>query len=59
MCEDLFSQYKEKNIDIFNIQRELKVKYPKAKIDSCIQIADLELDINVFIKGSTNTTDFQ
>jgi len=59
ICQDLFDKYKKKNIDIFNIQREFEMKYPKTKIDNCIQITDLDLEVNINIKGSTNTTDFK
>jgi len=59
MCKNLFSEYKEKNIDIFNLQRDFEMRYPRRKIDNCLQIAELELDVNVNIKGSTITKNFK
>jgi spore germination protein KC len=59
MCEKLFAEYKEKNIDIFNVQREFEMKYPKLKIENCLQLTDLQLEATVNIKGSTNATDFK
>ncbi len=59
ICKKLFSDYKEKDIDIFNIQREFNIRYPKSKIDNCLKITELELDTNVNIKGSNDTKNFQ
>ena len=59
ICEELFYEYKKKNIDIFNLQRDFEMKYPRSKIDNCLKIAELELDIKVATKGSTITTDFE
>jgi len=59
ICENLFSKYQKKNIDIFNLQRDFEMRYPKKKTDNSFQITQLDLDINVIIKGSTITTDFK
>lgn len=59
ICEKLFYDYKKKNIDILNIQREFEMRYPKYSVDNCIEVTDLDLELDVNIKGSPNTTDFE
>ncbi|MBC8062796.1 MAG: hypothetical protein H7Y18_19360 [Clostridiaceae bacterium] len=51
ICKNLFNDYNKKNIDIFNLQREFEIKYPKRKIDNCLQISELELESKVVIRG--------
>jgi spore germination protein KC len=59
ICKKLFDDYKEKNIDIFNIEREMKMKYPRVNIKDCMKITELEIEANVDIKGSTEIMNFQ
>lgn len=56
---ELFNKYKEKDINIFEIQRDFDRLYPKAKIENTLAITELEVVVNVFIEGSTDIMDFR
>lgn len=51
--EELFKNYREKNIDIFGITRLLQEKYPDLKIDDILTKTKLKTDVNVIIEGSS------
>jgi Ger(x)C family germination protein len=59
ICTKLFDDYKEKDVDIFNLQRELQKKYPRLKINDYLKITELDIDVNVDINGSAQTTNFE
>jgi len=50
----LFEEFKGKDLDIFNIKRELEMKYPSAKIEEPLKKAELKIYPQVTIEGSSN-----
>lgn len=56
---EVFEKYKNQNIDIFDIDEELRSKYPKLKIEDPIKITELEIEVNEKIEGSSDVTDFK
>ncbi|WP_461204290.1 Ger(x)C family spore germination protein [Clostridium sp. DL1XJH146] len=57
-CYDIFEEYKEKNIDLFNIKEELHRKYPKEKFEDVISSTELVVNVDVKIRFSNDTLDF-
>ncbi len=49
----LFEEFKGKDLDIFNIKRELEMKYPNINIDSPLKKAELKIYPEVVIEGSS------
>lgn len=58
-CTDFFNEYKKKGIDIFEIQDEFQRKYPNENVNNAISITKLDLEVNVNIDDSQDTTDFR
>ncbi|AOY75169.1 Ger(x)C family spore germination protein [Clostridium formicaceticum] len=58
-CHRLFNAYKKKGIDIFQVQEIFKRKYPRIDIDNVIEVAELEIQVNHHLQGSTNILDFK
>jgi spore germination protein KC len=54
---EMFEQYKNKNIDIFNVKEELERKYPKSNIDKPMEKTDLEVNVSVEVEGSSTKLD--
>lgn len=52
-CMQLFHDYKEKGIDVFDIQEEFDRRYPSYKDYTIITSTDLEVEANVTIHGTT------
>lgn len=57
-CYQIFEEYKEKDIDIFDITEELERKYPKAEIGDVIGKTDLFVDVKVEIESGNDDLDF-
>jgi Ger(x)C family germination protein len=57
-CMELFNEYKDKGLDIFDIQEEFERKYPDAKNDNVITITELEIQTDVDIEGTTTSKSF-
>ena len=57
-CYQLFEEYKEKGIDIFDITEELERKYPKVKIDNIIKNTELLVEVKVNIESANDDLDF-
>jgi germination protein, Ger(x)C family len=57
-CTRIFEEYKKKNLDIFNISDDFDRKYPREKIDDVLSKAQLEVEVHVYVEGSSDTTDF-
>lgn len=59
-CEKLFNEWKEKGIEIFKITSmfERAYKGEKLEVEDIIEITDLEVNIKVYIEGSTDVMDF-
>lgn len=55
---ELFDEYKDKGIDIFDIQEEVFRKYPDEEIKNVMKITKLTLNVDVKIKFSNDTKDF-
>lgn len=49
----LFNFYKEKDVDVFGIERFIEEKYPNANLECPLNNADVEVDINLIIDGSS------
>ncbi|AKL97117.1 spore germination B3 GerAC family protein [Clostridium aceticum] len=58
-CHRLFNEYKEKGIDLFDVQEIFKRKYPRMDIDNVIEVTQLEMQVNHHLKGSTDVLDFR
>lgn len=56
---DLFYKFKDKGIDIYNVQRLFEERYPREKIKDVLAITEFEVDSNVNIQGSQETTNFK
>lgn len=49
----LFEEFKGKDLDIFNIKRELEMKYPNISIERPLTKAELKINPEVTIEGSS------
>jgi len=58
-CTRIFEEYKHKDLDIFNISDDFSRKYPKEKIDDVLSKTQLEVEVHVYVEGSSDTTDFR
>jgi Ger(x)C family germination protein len=58
-CMDLFNKFKEKDIDIYNVQKIFEEKYPKEKVEDVLAITEVETNCKVHIEGSNDTTNFR
>ncbi len=50
--KDIFNKYKEKQIDVFEIERLLDIYYPKAAVYNPIANTDLEVNVNLIVEGT-------
>jgi hypothetical protein len=59
-CLKVFESWKEKGIDIFNIQAMFNRLYPREKLDvaDVIEITELEVNVKITIEGSSDVTDY-
>lgn len=59
-CLEFFYSWKEKGIDIFNYQATFNRLYPHEKpdVEDIIEIAELDVNVNLTIEGSSDVTDF-
>ncbi len=59
-CMKLYEKYKEEDIDIFDLQRDIDIKYPNANIDkdNIFDHINLTIKVNVFNEGSTDVVNF-
>lgn len=56
----LFEDYKKDGIDIYNINRKFEIRYADSNVKDVLNIAELDdIDIDIQIEGSENTTDFE
>jgi len=58
-CNELFQKYKEKGMDIFDIEEQFYAKYPKIKIDNIINKTDLKVEVDVEIMNTGDVKNFQ
>ena len=49
---DIFNKYKEKQIDVFEIERLLDIYYPKAAVYNPIANTNLEVNVNLIVEGT-------
>lgn len=56
--EALFQKYKTKNIDIFEVQAAFERKYPHEDSKDIIKKTQLDMKVEVFIEGSSDTQNF-
>lgn len=59
ICHELFSKYRGKGVDVFNIQEIFERKYPRMEIDNVIEVTEYQLQVNHHLEGSTNVTSFR
>jgi spore germination protein KC len=57
-CMRVFEEYKEDNLDIFEVKETLERKYPKVKLEDPLKITELQVIVNENIEGSPDTQDF-
>lgn len=58
-CMRIFENYKQKDLDIFEITDEFQRRYPREKVEDVISNSDLELEVHVTIEGSSDTIGFR
>ncbi|WP_238882182.1 Ger(x)C family spore germination protein [Clostridium sp. YIM B02551] len=51
----VFSVYKNQNIDIFQVENRLSKKYSKVEIEDPIRLTDLIVDVDLNIEGTSKT----
>lgn len=51
-AEYIFNSYKEKGLDIFDVERMKEMYYPKENVDNPLDITDIEVNTNLIIKGT-------
>lgn len=51
-AEYIFNDYKEKGLDIFDVERIREMYYPKEDVDNPLSITDIEVNTNLTIKGT-------
>lgn len=57
-CTKIFDEYKTKDLDIFNISEDFNRKYPRAKVDDVFKKAQLDVEVHVYVEGSSDKTSF-
>lgn len=55
--QHIFNKYKEKDLDVFDIERMTEMYYPKKNIKDPLSITELEVNTNLIIKGTGVTKD--
>lgn len=50
--KNIFAEYKEKELDIFEIERLLDIHYPRAAVYNPISKTDLEVNVNIIVEGT-------
>lgn len=55
---DLYEEYRDIDIDIFNLQKYINIKYPNANIEDIFNNIILKIEADVFIEGSSDTINF-
>ena len=50
--KEIFNKYKEKNIDVFEIERLLDIKYPKVSVLNPISSTEIEVNVEILIEGT-------
>lgn len=58
-CNEVFNKYKDKGIDIFEVQNSFHRKYPHDNDKDIIKRTYLELEVQVDVEGSTDTNSFE
>lgn len=58
-CVALFEKFKEKGIDLYNVQRRFVMKYPHEDVKNILDITEVVTNVDVYIDGSNDTTDFR
>lgn len=56
-CLEFFEKWKEKGIDVFNVQATFDRQYPNVK-QNVIEITEMEVNVKITLEGSTDVTDF-
>ncbi|WP_164509069.1 Ger(x)C family spore germination protein [Clostridium rectalis] len=57
-CKDVFDKYKNKNLDIFEVESEFNRKYPHKSYKNILKNTELEIEVNVSVEGSSNKFNF-
>lgn len=50
--KEIFNKYKEKNLDVFEVERLLDIKYPKVSIINPINKTYIDVNVNIIIEGT-------
>ncbi|PKM52390.1 MAG: hypothetical protein CVV02_01160 [Firmicutes bacterium HGW-Firmicutes-7] len=56
--EALYQKFRNKDIDIFGVKKNFQNKYPQEYDGSVFKNSQLELEVDVYIEGSSNTVNF-
>ena len=48
----IFNKYKNKDLDIFNVERAVEMYYPKSELDNPLKYTEIEVNTKVNIKGT-------
>ncbi|MCC5912074.1 MAG: Ger(x)C family spore germination protein [Clostridiaceae bacterium] len=56
---EFFHKYREKDVDIFEVQQNFERNYPHIEVDNAIEITELEIEVNNHLSGSTDSLNFQ
>lgn len=49
---NIFNKYKEKKLDVFDVDRLLEIKYPRAVVENIMENTDLDVNVKVTIDGT-------
>lgn len=58
-CKDVFNEYKQKNLDIFNVEKEFNIKYPHEKLNEVLKNTEIDVEVHVDIEGSSTKLNFK
>lgn len=56
--KDVFETYKNNNLDIFNLERDFKIRYPHANSENILEKTTLDVNVKVVIEGSSTRQGF-
>ena len=51
LCKEVFNKYKEKGLDIFNVQELVNQKYPEKRIDNILEKTEIKVNTNIILRG--------
>ena len=58
-CKDVFNKYKNRDLDIFDVQKDFHKKYPKKDSKDIFKDTEIEVEAHVYLEGSSNKLNFR